>query len=178
MDITDIQQLTKEYSIPYNQLQEYLSQMREDIESVRKKYLGLIKTTSVEIAEKVDILQNAILSNSHLFEKPRTQVFSGMKVGLQLKKESYKVPDEERTIKLIEKHFEDEKEFFIDTKKSVKKSALKELSDDELEKIKVIKSEPEDQVVIKSADDIVNKMIDAIIKSTGADDIKVDTKAA
>jgi len=47
-----------------------------------------------------------------------------------------------------------------------------------LAKIKVVKNEGEDQVLIKSVDDIINKMVNSIIKSIGSDDIKVDIKAA
>ncbi|HCA41638.1 MAG TPA: hypothetical protein DEP28_00130, partial [Bacteroidetes bacterium] len=150
----------------------------EALEDVRRKYIGMIKISSVELSRKTEILANAISENKHLFVKPKTFTFHGIKVGLNKSKESFEIEDEERTIKLIEKFFDEEKNFYIDLKKSVKKSALKDLSESELAKIKVVKNEGEDQVLIKSVDDIINKMVNSIIKSIGSDDIKVDIKAA
>jgi len=132
MEITDIQVLTKEYAESNDKLQNYLNEFNEALEDVRRKfnealedvrrkYIGMIKISSVELSRKTEILANAISENKHLFVKPKTFTFHGIKVGLNKSKESFEIEDEERTMKLIEKFFDEEKNFYIDLKKSMKK---------------------------------------------------------
>lgn len=181
LEIADIQQATKEYAAAQNKLESKLNEMKEDLEAVRRKHIAHIKNHSVEVADKLSVLKNAIDMNKGLFVKPKTYVFHGFKVGLTSTKKSWKVENSEATIKAIEKLFKDNPdklESLIKTEKKVINDGLKKLSEKELEKIDVEVVEPEDKVTIKNTSDDFDKLVEKIIAGMCTDDVAVDIKKA
>ena len=118
-----------------------------------------------DAADKRSVLQLQVEQGRHLFVKPRTLVFHGIKVGLQKGKGGIEIRDPDRTVALIEKHYtQSEAELLLRITKKPNKEALEELTADELKKLAVHVVDAGDQVVIKPADSEVDKVVAALLK--------------
>lgn len=104
-----------------------------------------------------------------MFDTPRTVVFYGIKVGLQKGKGAIEWDDDAQVVKLIEKHFPEQADVLIKTTKKPVKKALAQLTVAELKKLGIVVEETGDQVVIKSTDSEIDKLVNALLKE---DEIK------
>lgn len=160
---------TKEYSESYGKLRDKISTLEDEINAVKKKHMNGIKKLAGDVSEKYSELSTAIEANANLFEKPRTVIFHGIKVGMQKGKGKAEFNDD-KTIKLIKKHFPEKADVLIDVIEKVSKKALNNLSIGDLKKIGVNVVEAQDEVLIKSTDSDIQKMVDALI----AEDAKLN----
>lgn len=121
-------------------------------------------------AEAVAIYRAAIFSlvdtNRPLFEKPRTRIFSDIKVGLQKQKGDTVIQDEDKTLELIERHFPDRLDDLAPAKRKISKTALANLTAAELKKIGVEITADTDAVLIKPQDSDVEKAVAALLEET------------
>jgi hypothetical protein len=101
-----------------------------------------------------------------LFVRPRTIIFHGIKVGLQKGsgKIEYDKSEIDRIVRLIEKHFPEQTEVLIQTKKAPIKKALANLSGAELKKLGIEIDDSTDAVVIKPTDSEIEKVVDRLLK--------------
>jgi DNA-directed RNA polymerase beta' subunit len=160
---------TKEYSECYSKLRDKISTLEDEVNAVKKKHMSGIKKLASEVSEKYSELSIAIESNANLFEKPRTVIFHGIKVGMQKGKGKAEFTDD-KTIKLIRKHFPEKADVLIDVIEKVSKTALNNLSIGDLKKIGVNVVEAQDVVFIKSTDSDIQKMVDALIAEDAKDE--------
>ncbi len=163
-DLKDIETLTREYANNYLSLAADIETLEAAIRAVKKKALPGIKRAAERAAVAKEKLKAAIEAAPQLFEKPRTRLFHCVKVGLQKGKGETQIPNEEKTIDLIRKHFPDQAEILIKTEETVVKKALANLAAADLKKIGVNVIEAGDQVVVKVADSEIEKMVDALFK--------------
>lgn len=162
--LKDIESLTREYADYYQQLAADVEILEAAIRTIKKKALPSIKRAAERAAVAKETLKAAIEEAPQLFDRPRTRLFHGVKVGLQKGKGETQIPNEEKTIELIRKHFEDQAEILIKTEETVVKKALANLTAVDLKRIGVNVIEAGDQVVVKVADSEIEKMVDALFK--------------
>lgn len=163
-DLKNIETLTREYADTYQQLAADVETLESAIRALKKKALPSIKRAAERAAVAKEKLKAAIEANPQLFEKPRTRLFHGVKVGLQKGKGETQIPNEEKTIELIRKHLKDQAEVLIKTEPSLIKKALANLAAADLKRIGVNVIEAGDQVVVKVADSDIEKLVDALFK--------------
>ncbi|GAB4485935.1 MAG: hypothetical protein OHK006_12930 [Thermodesulfovibrionales bacterium] len=172
MDLVTIEGLTKDYADARRSLADRVQALNDEIEAAKKRLLPGIKRAVEKAAEKKAALSSAVLEGVHLFERPRTVVISGIKVGLEKGKGKIEWEDDEQVVRLIEKHFPEQADVLIQTKKKPLKKALANLSAAELKKIGVVIEETGDQVVIKGADSDVDKLVKALLREDEGEDVK------
>lgn len=163
-DLKDIETLARAYADEYQQLAADVEALESAIRALKKKALPAIKRGAERAAVAKEKLKAAIEAAPQLFEKPRTRLFHGVKVGLQKGKGETQIPDEEKTIALIRKHLEDQAEVLIKTEETLVKKALANLAAADLKRIGVNVIEAGDQVVVKVADSDIEKLVDALFK--------------
>lgn len=160
----DIEGLTKGYADARDSLAVTLQKLDDGIEALKRQYLPGIKV-QVGIAKTWESRLSAAIDDSkELFQKPRTIVIHGVKVGLEKAKGRLDWADDQQVVKLIEKHFPEMAELLIKTRKTPVKKALQNLSAAELKKLGVTVDETSDQVVIKPVDSQIEKLVDKLLK--------------
>ncbi len=168
--LQEIESLTKNWADAQDALVATVQGLEDAVESLRRQYLpGLKKQVAIAAQRKAE-LKAAIEDSRDLFRRPKTAVFHGVQVGFEKGKEEVTIEDPELTISLIEKLFAETKDLYIKTKKSVKKLAVKALSEVERKAIGVTVGSPGDVVVIRSMDSQVKKYIDKLLKEKEEDD--------
>lgn len=162
--LLEIEQLTKEYAMHRKMLADRVQDLEEELAQVKKRHLNNIKKSVSMAATYQSRLHAAIDESPELFKKPRTVVLYGIKVGFQKGKGEIRWEDAAQVIRLIKKHFPEQTETLIKVAETPVKTALAQLSVQDLKRIGVTVVETGDQVMIKPTDGEVDKLVDALLK--------------
>lgn len=171
--LAEIEKLTKDYSLARASLKEKVEALNEEIERIKKARLPQIRKAVEHASELQQALHAAIEESPELFEKPRTIIFHGIKIGYQKGKGELTWEDDETVVKLIYKHFPERADTLIKTIQKPLKSALAQLSVSELKKLGITVIETGDEVVIKATDTEIDKLVNALLKG---DEIKEELR--
>ncbi len=158
--------------------QDYLAgvvgKLNADLERAKQKHLKEIREAVSQVAAARIELKEYIEANPGLFDKPKTCVLHGIKVGLRKGKGIIEYDDENRVIGYIEKHFIDDFDMLIKVSKKPVKSALAELDAADLRKMGVRVIDTGDEVVIKDTDTDIEKMVAAMIQEKEREAVDAD----
>ena len=164
--LIEIEKLTKEFADARGRLAGTVQDLEDKIETLKRQYLPGIKVQVAIAAENKLALKNAIEESKDLFQKPRTIIMHGIKVGLQ--KGNGKIEWDKdttpRIVALIEKHFPDLAEVLIKTVKKPQKKALSGLSVADLKKLGLTGEDTGDAVVVEPTDSNIEKLVDKLLK--------------
>lgn len=164
MTLIEIAEKTKAFSISRQQLADAVRELNDATEALKRKHLPVIKRRVASAAEAHAELKAAIECAPHLFEKPRSVVIEGIKVGWQKGKGVLSWTSDEQVVKLIKKHFKDEFDALVKTTETPVKAALAQKSVADLKLIAVSVTDTGDEVLIKPADSHVDKLVSALLK--------------
>jgi hypothetical protein len=157
-----IESKTKKYSEAYFDLSDKITEMERQIAEVRKEFMPEITSGIKKLKVAGEALYEAINENKDLFNKPKTQIFHNIRVGL-IKGKGKKEFDNDVTIKLIRKHFPEQQDALIKIEEKVIAKALEQLSAAELKKIAVEIVDSQDEIIIKPVDSEIQKIISKIL---------------
>ena len=160
MSLAKIEKLSEKYSAAANKINTRVAELNQEIEALTLEANKELKRMVSTCQKARDNLYQAIEENPELFEKPRTQVFSGIKVGFAKGKDTLDM-DDETTCALIAKKLPEQKNTLIQVTEKPIASAIKNLDTKTLKSIGVVVVEGEDQVVLKPTDSAVNKAVAA-----------------
>jgi len=154
---------------------ESLAAVAREIETARRAIIDkhrarLRLATNAAVAAQND-LANAISAHPELFEKPRTFVIDGLKIGYQKGKGKVLIADESKTIELIRKHLdEDAAATLIKTAESVIKKAACNLDAATLKRLGIEIADAGDEVVIAPVDSALDKLLDRLLEEAGKEE--------
>jgi hypothetical protein len=105
MTLSDIENKTRQLASARATLGLLVQSLNDEIEGVKRKAMTQLKSVVARAAARHEELRAAIESAPELFEKPRTQVFHSIKVGLREGTGAIDWQDDEHVADLIQKHF-------------------------------------------------------------------------
>jgi hypothetical protein len=140
-----------------------VSGLNDEIEEVKRKYIGRIKVQVARAKDCASSLQAAIEEAPEHFTKPRTITMHGIKVGFRKGEGKLSFDDVDKVVALIEKHLPELAETLIVSTKKPVKDALLNLSVEQLKKIGCKVTGTGDQVVIKDTTSDVDKLVAALL---------------
>lgn len=165
MSLESIELLTKEHAAHRAVLGERVQALHEEIDQAKRRKLPGIKAAVSQARDSQQRLASAIEAERAVFQRPRTRVFHGIKVGLQKAKGKLSFASTEKVIELVKKHFPEQADVLIKTKESPVKSALQQLPAADLKKLGCTISETGDEVVIAPINSEVDELVDALLGS-------------
>lgn len=145
------------------------NELDADIAHLRQRYAARIRRATGKVAETHSELNAGIVNSPHLFERPKTIVLHGVKVGFQKGKGGIVFGDPDTVVRLIEKHFPDEAEGLLHIKKCPNKEALEKRTVAELKKVGCEVTAAGDRVVIKPLDGEVKKLVSGLLKELASE---------
>jgi len=164
-NLNEIEKLTNEFSEANDNLTLIKRELGSEVEAVKARYFKKIKDSAEAVLLRKSELEEAIKSSRNLFNKPKTMVLSGIRVGFQKTKDKIIWDDEQQVIQLIEKKMDREvAEMLIKTEKKPIKESLLKLSEAELKRIACRIDKGEDKVLIKSIDSEIDKFVSSLMK--------------
>jgi len=164
MSLGEIEKLTRVFTDARDVLAERVQTLHDELEAAKRRKLLGIRNAVAAVAEARDRLHAAIEAAPHLFEKPKTIVIGGVRVGFAKGKGKIEWEDDEQVVKLIRKHFGDRFDELVKTTEKPRKGPLNELSVAELRRLGITVEETGDQVVIKPTDTAVDKLVKTLLK--------------
>jgi hypothetical protein len=167
MTMNDVEVLTRTFSAAHEELCGEVWDCKTKQEAVARQCLPKIKRAVRFEAKCKTALNDALLMVRELFDRPRTVVFHGVKVGFRKLQGSLGWEDEQRVVERIENLFPDRPEL-LNVKKSPNKTALEKLTVDELKRLGVEVTADSDVVLIKPTDSDVEKVVAALLNQTEA----------
>lgn len=169
----EIETLTGEFADTRAALACELDEVNQEIDAIKRRALPRIKKLVVKAKVAHETLNLAIDESREHFKKPKSRILRGIRVGLQKAKGRIDFADGDKVVELIRLHLWDKVENLIKTKETPIKDALANLTGRELKSIGVTIGDDSDKVLIKPADNEVDKLVDALL----ADDDPADAKA-
>jgi|JI10StandDraft_1071094.scaffolds.fasta_scaffold881423_2 hypothetical protein len=145
-------------------LAEKVSALQDGIAALRKDHIPSIKKAVAKAAETEAALRDLVEAHPELFAKPKTQIFSGVKVGFTKGKGSISFDDPDAVVARIRKVLPDQADVLINTVETPNKAAMAQLSAAELKRIGCSLTEAGAQVVVKPVDSEVDKLVTALLK--------------
>ena len=162
--LTDIDHLTQVFAANHETLANTLRDFNSDVENLKRRYHVQLRLAVAAASKSKLILHAAIADAPELFEKPRTQIFHGVKVGFQKGKGGIEFEDGGKVVALIRKTFGDDAIAYIRTTETPDKKMLAELPVSELKKLGCTVADTGDVVVIKPTDSEIEKAVAALLK--------------
>lgn len=169
LKLTDIQVFAEDYAKKRQEVVDIAETMRREIDEVKRKHLPELKLRVAAAVEKKHVLSNVLEANKGLFDKPRSHIFNGIKVGFQKGTGTITWSDEEKVVELIQKNFPDNADTLLKTETHPVKASLALLTVAELKSIGCALDGTEDKMVIKPADANVDKLVEALLKDENQD---------
>lgn len=162
--LATIEAASKRYAEERGALADAVSNLNRAIEALKIEAMPRIKKAVARTAERENELRALVDGARHLFVKPRTVIFHGIKVGLEKGKGKIEFDDEEKVIRLIRKNLPGFTDGLVIKKEMVSKTGLKTLTVAELKSIGCTVEETNDQVIVRATDTEVEKVIKAMLK--------------
>ncbi len=174
--LSDIEALALAYRERRNVLLGTLSQLDADIAALKRKHLkGLTRCVKLA-AETEAALRAAIERAPELFERPKTVVFHGIKVGYRKGPGALDWEDDGDLVRKIEKYFGEEAEAYLIVKKKPSAEALEDLDAATLKRLGVEVGDDKDEVVVKPVETDVERLVKALLKGA-KDELESDSAA-
>lgn len=166
--LRNIETATHHYASKRDELRAIASQAKAEMDLIRERYRTQIRAAAADAAVAFDGLSRLIDEHRSVFKKPRTRLFSGIKVGLRKTPGRVKFADVKRTLELIKKKLPELVERLIRSKEEPVMDAVKELEPKQLAAIGATLIDTGDEIVIDHADDEIDKLIAALAEEGGA----------
>jgi hypothetical protein len=173
--LSDVQRRASALSQSRDHLSGLFATLEAGIAIVKKGSLPEIQKLARVIAKQHTELQQLITANPALFEKPRTIVVDGLKVGMQKKPGKLEWDSDTALVTRIKKAVEanaltiEQQDLLINTTEKPVAKALEKLDGKLLKRLGVTISSDTDEVLIKSVDSDVEKAVNAVIKDATKD---------
>lgn len=148
-----------------NALRSQHEKMQQELERVHRQYRpGLLLLIERWQNARADLLADLEV-NAELFTRPRTQTFSGVKVGFTTQQSVVEFDDEQLLIEKIEKRFAKKTAaHFVKTEKTIRKKALYGLPQADHDALGIRMTEQNDKIVLTDIEGEFDKLIKALAK--------------
>jgi hypothetical protein len=159
----EIDKAAQDYSRAHDDLAREMAAINDAITIIKRQSMPALRKAVEKAAAKKAALRGLIDESREQFEKPRTRILHGVKLGIVKGKGSIVVDDPVTTIKLIHKNMPDEAGLLLRVTESVNKLALTQLTASDLKKIGARVEETGDQIVVLPTSSEIDKLVDALL---------------
>jgi hypothetical protein len=165
-ELHEIESLCRAYSQERDVLSGRVGELTKEVEDAQRRKLPGIKKAVGLVAEAFARLKAAVEAAPHLFQKPKTFIFHGVKVGFAKGRGKLTWEDDDQVIRLIRKKLpEDLHDVLIKVKETVAAEALENLTTEQLKSIGVQVEGSGERVVVKPVDGEVEKVVKSLLKN-------------
>jgi hypothetical protein len=162
--LEDINKRVKDYSEGRAKLAEFVSTLTDAIEALKKDNLPRIRRQLNRVAELEADVRGLLLNSPEHFQKPKTLVMHGIKVGYGKGKGTVSFDDADQVIALIKKKLPDMADVLIKTTEKPLKTPLSQLTVAQLKSIGCSVEETGDVVIVHAVGGEVEKLVTALLK--------------
>ena len=165
-DTPPIQQFERRVHEYADTLAEYsalTARVRDEIKQVTARHLAALRCLFNDLKDRQADICAEIKAHPDWFEKPRTRVIHGIKLGLRKRKGKLVIRDAARTVRRIKALYEDDIGVLVKATETPLKSGLEKLSAQELKRLGVEVTDDSDDVVFVAAADEFDELVDFLL---------------
>lgn len=166
LTMADIEAATRAYAQAREALSTRVKELQEEVERLRRQAMPSIRRALAAAQERRHELVTAVQAAPYLFERPRTAVFSGIRVGYQKSRGALTWDDDARVCELIRRHLPEQADTLIRVIERPVKPALAALPTADLRRIGVSVVDTGDAVVVRAIDDELDRMLQQLLGAT------------
>lgn len=164
MNLESIELLTKEHAADRALVAERVQALNDEIEVIKRRRIAGLKSAVAKARDSRLRLSSAIEHHGKsLFDKPRTRVFHGIKVGLQKAKGKLSWTAADRVVELIRKHFPEQAETLIKTEEKPVKAALLNLPAGDLKRLGCTIADAGDKVIVEPISTEIDELVQVLL---------------
>lgn len=160
--MTAIEERARYYAACRDDLATRINALEAEVVVVREQHRAGILDALRAHKQAEEELRQAIAAAPELFDKPRTRVLHGIRVGYQKGKGGLEIADEEATVKLIRKHCPDKFDALVKVTEKPIRKALQNLDAGLLKKLGIGILGTGDVIVLAATDGDLDKLIKAL----------------
>ena len=160
--MTAIEERARYYAACRDDLATRINALEAEVVVVREQHRAGILDALRAHKQAEEELRQAIAAAPELFDKPRTRVLHGIRVGYQKGKGGLEIADEEATVKLIRKHCPDKLDALVKVTEKLIRKALQNLDAGLLKKLGIGILGTGDVIVLAATDGDLDKLIKAL----------------
>lgn len=164
--LEDIERATTEFAEARAELISAANELQRQLDAVVAIHEIRMRRLAERQEERARSLRVLLAFAKHLFDKPRTRIYAGIKVGFAKGKGVMEIADEGKTIGLIQRYHFDQFDVLVKSTMAPVKKALAQLSAAELKRLGVTVTDTGDEIVVapveRDADALVAKLIDLV----------------
>jgi hypothetical protein len=161
--IDDIEIKAKALAAARAELADRVGRIRDEQDAIKRRLLTGVRNALARARDAYDELHALVESAPELFEKPRTRTLHGVRLGFMKQRGKLEWDDDRALIDALRKLLGEEAEGLIRTTEKPIAARLQDLPARDLRRLGVRVADDTDVVVIKTADDALDKFIDALI---------------
>ncbi len=162
ISMTTIEERARYYAACRDELATRINALEAEVIVARERHrIGLLDALRAHKRAEED-LRCAIAAAPELFDKPRTRVLHGIRMGYQKGKGGLEIADEETTVKLIRKHCPDKFDALVKVIERPIRKALQNLDAGLLKKLGIGILGTGDVIVLAATDGDLDKLIKAL----------------
>lgn len=162
--ITEIDTLARQYADAQAALDTLTSDLRAQIDEVVRSHWPELRKATTRAAERYEALFTLVSESRTAFEKPKTKILHGVRIGYRKAADSVQVLNAENTCALIAKHLPDQADVLISTTKKPVMAGLVQLDDAQLKQIGCKRIPGLDEPIATVADTELDKVVAALMK--------------
>ena len=166
MNLNEIEVLAKTHADNYSVVCGIVEELQAARDKIDQKYLPLLRDKVATAQASRAKLLVAVQDSKEQFEKPRTRVFHGIKVGFAKGKAKLEVADDAVAVQRLEKFFGPDAVAFIHIEKTPNKEALQTLTPAMLRSFGITVTVGEEAAIAKPVDSDLEKTIKALLKQS------------
>ncbi|MDI3259683.1 MAG: hypothetical protein QJR02_08305 [Sinobacteraceae bacterium] len=167
MDLNQIEDRAARYAAARGTLAERVTALQDELERVKRAHRDAIRRALVAARARRDELADAIARGRTLFDSPRTRIFAGIKCGYQKQRGKVEIDDEAAVIRRIRELLPaTQANLLVRVRESVDRRAVGDLSVADLKRLGIRVSDDEDVMVLRPADDDLDKLISQLLPDT------------
>lgn len=163
-EIVEIDQLARMYADAQTDLDALTNELKSEIDrAVRARWSELRRATT-RAAERYEALLASVADARGAFERPKTRILHGVRVGFMKSKDQVQVLNAENTCALIKRLFPEQQDVLIATEERPVMAGIEQLGNDELKAIGCRRVVGGDAPFAKMAETELDKVVAALMK--------------
>lgn len=160
----EIEERAAQYARAREALATVVSVLQAEIDACRRAAMPALRAAVSDAADRHSRLKAALQESKGEFQKPKTRIFHGIKVGYMKQRGEVVIEDEEATIRRIRERLpQAQVELLIKTRESVVRGAVYDLIAGDLKRLGIEIENDTEVAVIKPVDSEVDKLVAALL---------------
>jgi len=162
--LSRIERLCQDFSSAHAEMRMLVLAIQEELQQVKRRYLARLRASVGKTRERHANLRLAVESAPELFEKPKTRILHGIKIGFRKQKGGITWADADKVVRALHQQFGGQADAFLHIKQVPDKTALNKLDASTLRRLGVEIHADHDEVVVEPVDGDVDRVVNALIE--------------